>query len=171
MNDAIQNAKKKFEEAKYFLELMDKLEVEQAPLTEGRDVILEFTHLLSAFLNACYSCAEQLRREPKHEQSVLDFRKQHVGFYASGPTGGLRTRTVHYEQVKPEHQGYISPPGDNVIIRFRSEKPYSPPSGNEIKIQFGPGNFYFSDSGPQNTICDLCAVHLKDIHGFLATCV
>lgn len=63
MEDAISNARQKIDEALFFLTLMDKVESNRVSINGEREPIQEFTYLLSAYLNACYSCGEHLKRE------------------------------------------------------------------------------------------------------------
>ncbi|WP_138679165.1 hypothetical protein [Candidatus Accumulibacter phosphatis] len=170
MSDVIANANQKLDEASFYLNLMDRIEMERSSLTKNREASIEFSYLLSAFLNACYSCAEHLKQNKSNVDIVKQFRNTHSNFYASGPNGGWRTQAVHFRPVKPEHDGYIPPPGNNVIFRFRESKLYIPPKGDSVKFQFGPGSFYFSSEQAQNSICDVCATHLHDLKNLIALC-
>ena len=170
MNAASNNARQKLDEAYFYLQLMDKIEMYRHSLTENREPKTEFSYLLSAFLNACYSSTEHLKQEKANVEVVKQFRTRHSEFYGSGSNGGWRTRAVHFRNVEPAHEGYIPPPGNNVILRFRDKKPAEPQNGSSITLTFGPGNFYFSDQGPQNSICDLCAVHLGQLRELVNGC-
>lgn len=170
MNAATSNARQKLDEAKFYLQLMDRVEMARHPLTESRDPKTEFFYLLSAFLNACYSCTEHLKQQKTNVDVVKQFRTKHSDFYASGPNGGWRTRAVLFRNVQPGHDGYIPPPGNNVILRFRDVGPAKPQNGGAITLAYGPGNYYFSDDGPQNSICDLCAVHLGQLRELIDSC-
>lgn len=170
MNGAVGNAREKLDEALFYLKLMDRIEIGRSSLTDGRQPATEFSYLFSAFLNACYSCTEHLRQNKSNLDELKKFRVSHRDFYSSGPNGGLRTQTVHFRPVTPGHDGYIPPPGDNVIIRFREEQPYSPPSGEAVNLSFGPGSFYLSSDKPQNSICDICAVHVSEIQALIGKC-
>jgi hypothetical protein len=117
-----------------------------------------------------FDCRDNKQNEP-YKETVKSFKKQHPDFYASGSEGGWRTQAVHFRPVEPEHDGYIPPPGNNVIMRFRGTKPYVPPPGNAVDFSFGSaGSFYFSADGAQNSICNLCAVHLSELKGFVDSC-
>lgn len=170
MNDAITNAEQKLDEANFYLNLMDRIELERSSLTKGREASLEYSYLLSAFLNACYSCTEHLKQNKSNVDIVKQFRQRHSDFYASGPTGGWRTQAVHFRPVTPAHDGYIPPPGNNAILRFRKSQPYIPPKGDSANLQFGPGRFYFSCNGAQNSICDVCSVQLHDLKNLIGLC-
>lgn len=170
MNAASNNAKQKLDEAYFYLQLMDRIEMDRHSLTPDRDPKTEFSYLLSAFLNACYSSTEHLKQETANVEIVKQFRTRHSEFYGSGPNGGWRTRAVHFRSVEPSHDGYIPPPGNNVILRFRDTRPAEPQNGSSTTLTFGPGNFYFSDQGPQNSICDLCAVHLGQLRELVHGC-
>lgn len=170
MSSALNNAKEKFDEALFYLKLMDRIETERSSLTEGRQPVTEFSYLLSAFLNSCYSCTEHLRQNKSNHDEVKKFRDSHRDFYSSGPNGGLRTQAVHFRPVTPGHDGYIPPPGDEVIIRFREELSPKPPSSDAVNISLGPGNFYLSNDKPQNSICNICAVHASEIRALIGRC-
>lgn len=171
METSTLHAKQKLDEACFYLRLMDKLEIGRNPLTEGRRAEQEFSYLLSSFLNACYSCGEHLKQNTDSISKVKKFRKEHPEFYESGSDGGWRTIAVHYKPVSPAHDGYFPPPGNNVILRFRETKPYIPPkAGEPIIFSPGPGSFYFSNDSAQNSICDLCAVHIEKLNKLIASC-
>lgn len=170
MNAASNNAKQKLDEAYFYLQLMDRIEMGRHSLTANRDPKTEFSYLLSAFLNACYSSTEHLKQEKANVEVVKQFRIKCSEFYGSGPNGGWRTRTVHFRNVEPAHDGYVPPPGNNVIIRFRDTSPAEPQNGGSIALKFRHGNYYFSDQGPQNSICDLCAVHLGQLRELINGC-
>ena len=164
-----ENASTKIDEAKFYLELMDQIEGRRQPLTNERELSVEFSYLLSAFLNACYSCTEHLKLRNSNRDRVVTFRRAHSEFYASGPNGGWRTKTVHFRNVGPTSDGYHPPPGNNVILRFREKaEPEAP--GEPANLSFGPGYFYFSESGQQNSICDLCAVHIPKLQELVWSC-
>lgn len=165
------NARQKLDEACFYLKLMDKIEIGRRPLTEGRATEQEFSYLLSAFLNACYSCGEHLKQNSESISNVKKFRKSHPEVYESGPDGGWRTIAVHYKPVNPAHEGYFPPPGNNVIFRFRETEPYTPPkTGELINVNFSPGSFYFSTNSVQNSICDLCAEHIEELNKLIRSC-
>lgn len=170
MNAASNNAKQKLDEAWFYLQLMDRIEMGRQSLTANRDPKKEFSYLLSAFLNACYSSTEHLKQEKANVVTVKQFCTEHSEFYGSGPNGGWRTKVVHFRNIEPAHDGHIPPPGNNVILRFRETRSGEPQDGNSIPLKFGPGKFYFSDRGPQNSICDLCAVHLGDLRVLVNNC-
>jgi hypothetical protein len=46
VNNAVDNAKQKVNEAGFYLTLMDKIEMERASLTKGREAKTEFSYLL-----------------------------------------------------------------------------------------------------------------------------
>lgn len=170
MENAIPNANEKLDEAHFYLSLMDKIETSRTSFTKDRGAEQEFSYLLSAFLNACYSTTEYLKQNQKLIEKVKSFRAFHPDFYESSKKGGLRNRATHQSPVKPSHDGYIPPPLKNVILRFRREDdPYVPPKLGE-PIAFGPGNFYLSNENPQNSICDLCAIHLGEIKKLIEQC-
>ena len=165
------NARKKLDEAFFYLKLMDKIENGRNPITEGREVEQEFSFLLSAFLNACYSCGEHLKQDIDSILKVKAFRRDYPEFYESGPDGGWRTIAVHYKPVSPAYDGYFPPPGDNIIFRFRENEPYIPvKAGEPIILNFGPGNFYFSNDSAQNSICDLGALHVEKLNKLIDSC-
>lgn len=171
METTVLNARQKLDEACFYLKLMDKIEIERKPLTSGREAEQELSYLLSAFLNACYSCGEHLKQNKGSISKVKECRKKHPEFYESGPDGGWRTTAVHYKPVRPAHDGYFPPPGDNIVFRFRETEPYIPPkAGEPINFNFGPGSFYFSTNSAQNSICDLCALHIESLKKLIELC-
>ncbi|MGE6568129.1 hypothetical protein ACQKE9_06175 [Shewanella vesiculosa] len=172
MESTVQNAKEKFDEANFYLDLMDIVEDKRNALTRNRSVVQEFSYLLSAFLNACYSITEHLKSNASLVSKIKEFRSLHPLFYSSSHDGGLRNKATHLKPVKPALDGYISPPGNNLIFRFRRQsEPYiAPAPGEPISISFSSGSFYFSTESQQNSICDICAVHLGEINKFIEQC-
>ena len=170
MATPIENARSKIAEARFFVALMDRIEYSRNPLVPQFSADDEFVYLLSAFLNSCYSVTEYLKMDPSLKVAVKNFRTEHPDFYGSGLRGGLRTRAVHFGPVKPGHDGYIPPPGNNVIIRMRPvDKPSQ--SGGSADFHFeNKGHYYFDGSSPQNCIWDHCGTHLNVLVGFVAKC-
>ena len=168
IDDALAGAREKLGEADFFLRLMDRAEINPKPLIDGNDVIKEFTFYLSALLNACYSVAAYLKvSDPRAEELAKKFLRDHAQYYAHGK--GLRTIAVHFKPVKPGHHGYIPPPGDSVILRFRELQ--TEQQGNNIGFDFSAtGRYYFSNGNPQNSICDLCAVHMAALSRLVDAC-
>ncbi len=169
MGDSVSNARTKLDEAKFYLDLMDKIELDRTPFTQDRTPDVEFSYLLSAFLGACYSSIEHLSRQKENEKATVDFKKNNPAFYKSGSEGGWRTQAVHFRPISPQHDGYIPPPGNNVTMRFR-EKAQSTTSGRNISLSFGPGRFYFTAIGPQDSICNVCARHLTQVDQLINSC-
>ena len=170
MEDAISNARQKIDEALFFLTLMDKVESNRVSINREREPIQEFTYLLSAYLNACYSCGEHLKREQCLVQRVQEFRNQHPDFYKSGPIGALRTTAVHYKPVIPAHDGYCPPEG-KIILRFRpSDKLSDKNRVSPITLEFPRGYFYFTNDVKQNAIWDICKIHLEKLEAFVDSC-
>lgn len=170
LGDAVAGARTKLAEAAYFLRLMDRLERQQKPLVEGNDFKQEYSFYLSACLSACFSVSAHLYESVDAVRAtVKKFRQEHDAFYARG--AGWRHVAVHLRPVEPEYHGHISPPGDSVILRL-SDEPYTPPTGNKVALNLDKGRrFYFTAEGPQNSIGDLCAVHLGALRRFVDQCV
>lgn len=175
MSEVIDNARAKVEEARFFLELMDRVEDEPTPLTSGRAAEDEYVFLLSAFLNACYSAVRMLEREKKLGDLVRSFRNNHPQFYGSATKGGRRAQSVYLQPVVPKLDGYIPPPGGKVIFRGKgqSQERYVPPKWNQVNFdELDLGNaFYFETNTPQNPIGDLCAEHLSALNQFIDRCM
>jgi len=153
------NALEKVAEATFYLKLMDQLELKKKPLTDDFDFQTEYTYLLSGFLNACYSACEFLKQNKSYKEPVKKFVYENSFFYSSGPNGGLRTVSTHFRPVKPSVLGYIPPPANNVILRFREKQESIDP--HNIVLDFDSGSsFYLDDTAPQNPLNDKCAEHL-----------
>lgn len=170
MATAPSNASKKIDEAHFYLQLMTKIEVDRQSLTDKRDPAAEFSYLLSAFLNACYSTTEYLKQNQENINIIKQFRTNNSDFYGHGPNGGWRTKVVHFQNIEPTLDGYIPPPGNNVILLFQETKQTEVRSNNSANPIFGPGKFYFSDKVPQNSICELCTVHLGQLSELINSC-
>ncbi|WP_411726062.1 hypothetical protein [Methyloglobulus sp.] len=155
----IQNAEEKLQEADYFLELMNKLDRENKPLTDNRNYEQEFSYLLSAFLKACYSVIQILQHEKGTRVEAKSFEYNHKDFYGSGKNGGLRIKTVHFKLVKPDFCGYVP---SNHFILLPYEK-YTP----STKFDFR-GAFYFD--GCNQTVCQMCYLHLQKIKELIEIC-
>lgn len=156
------NALEKITEATFYLKLMDQLELKKQPLTDDFDFETEYSYLLSGILNACYSACEFLKQNKLHKDTVKAFVHKHSFFYSSGPNGGLRTISTHFRPVKPSILGYVPPPGNNVILRFREER--QPIDAHNLTLNFGSSSsFYLNDNSPQNSLNDLCAQHINEL--------
>lgn len=169
IDEAVAGAREKLGEVDFFLRLMDRAELTRQPLIEGNDVIKEFTFHLSALLNACYSVVKYLvKSDSRASELASRFKQVHAKYYAYGK--GLRTIAVHFKPVKPAHHGYIPPPGNKVILRFRELQ--TEQQGNNINVDFAAtGRYYFyGDETPQNSICDLCAVHIAALRRLVDAC-
>lgn len=161
-----QNALEKVAEANFYLKLMDQLELKKQPLTDNFDYQTEYSYLLSGFLNACYSACEFLKQNKSFKDKVKKFVYDHSFFYGSGPNGGLRTVSTHFRPVKPAKLGYISPPSDNVIVRFREKKESIDP--HNVVLNFGSNSlFYLDETSAQNSINDKYAEHIICLRKFI----
>lgn len=154
-----QNALEKVAEATFYLKLMDQLELKKQPLTDNFDYQTEYSYLLSGLLNACYSACEFLKQNKSFKDTVKTFVYDHSFFYSSGPNGGLRTVSTHFRPVRPSILGYIPPPGNKVIFRFREKQESIDP--HNVVLDFGSSSsFYLDDTSPQNSLNDKCAEHI-----------
>ncbi|HEY1090796.1 MAG TPA: hypothetical protein VGE47_06885, partial [Burkholderiaceae bacterium] len=59
----------------------------------------QIAFMLSAFVNACYSVVEHVRREGRLHDLAKKFCSKHPMFYGSGPKGGIRTVTTHFRPM------------------------------------------------------------------------
>ncbi|RWX46881.1 hypothetical protein H206_03510 [Candidatus Electrothrix aarhusensis] len=167
----IEKAKEKIEESKYFLQKMVETESSCDSSDGAKDREKEFSHLLSAFLNSCYSVGEILKQEEKYFDLHKNLRLKRRDIYKNGKDGGWRTIAVHYKPVKPQHDGYIPPPADKVNFNFTSDKPYTPPAGDKIVFDIGQNKkFYFTKEIPQNSITDFCNEHMTELVVLITEC-
>ncbi len=168
IGETLAGAREKLGEADFFLRLMDRAELKRQPLMEGNDVINEFTFYLSALLNACYSVASYLKEsDPPAKELAIKFLQEHADYYARGK--GRRSIAVHFRPLKPGHHGYIPPPRNNVILRFRELQ--TERQGDNINVDFAAtGRYYFGNGNPQNAIGDLCAVHIAALRRLVDAC-
>lgn len=161
-----QNALEKVAEATFYLKLMDQLELKKQPLTDNFDYQTEYTYLLSGLLNACYSACEFLGQNKLFRDKVKKFVYDQSFFYSSGPNGGLRTVSTHFRPVRPAKLGYIPPPNDNVILRFREKQESVDP--HNVVLDFGSSSsFYLDETSPQNSLNDKCAEHIICLRKFI----
>ena len=168
--EGIRNSAMKIEEARYFLRLMKKVEAGRLELLQEFGREKEFSYLYSAFLNSCYSAVRQLQGNAAIKEKAKQFVREHPRLYKPGRNGGARTKSVYFQPLSPGHEGYISPPGDQVILTFEDE-PYTAPLGDAVSLDFPiEGRFYESDEAPQNSICDMCSVHLQAICKLIQDC-
>jgi hypothetical protein len=169
IDEALVGAREKICEADFFLRLMDRTELMRQPLIEGNDLAREFTFYLSALLNACYSVVSYLKESDRRASELaIKFFRDHGDYYARRT--GLRSALVHLRPLKPHHHGYIPPPGNNVILRFR--EPRREQQGGSVGFDFSvTGRYYFQDEGSsQNSIGDLCAVHIGALRRLVEDC-
>ena len=160
-----QNALDKISEATFYIKLMDHLELSKIPLTDSFDFQTEYSYLLSGILNACYSACEFLKQNKLYKDVVKDFVYKNQFFYGSGPNGGLRTVSTHFRPVKPTTFGYLPPPANNVILRFREKS--QPIDSHNIVLDFTNSSFYLSNDKPQNSLNDQCAMHINELRNLI----
>lgn len=168
---AVANAEHKLTEAAFFLAWMDTVESGRQVVSSIADAKIGYGYYLSAFLNACYSVIEQLKqsRVQEHRQAAHDFKKAHPGFYGRGT--GLRSRATHIHPVNPQHEGYLPPPGDVLLFRFHGKDFYRPPAGDALDFDSSQaGRYYFDACSPQNTIGDICSIHLGELRELVRRC-
>lgn len=169
IDEALTGAREKLGEADFFLRLMDRAELTQQPFIEGNDQAEEFTFFLSALLNACYSIPSYLRESDLRAKKLADkFLLEHAEYYARGT--GRRSIAVHLRPVKPAHHGYVSPPSDKVIVRFRQRQTEHQGSGVGLDFAATSRYYYYYDGTPQNAIGDLCAVHMVALRRLIEEC-
>jgi len=203
--EVIRNALAKFWEADYFITLMQNLECSGKGIIElltedpwknipddhrfpTRKVEKEFSYLLSAYLNACYSSSEFLKLKKICINEVKSFRKRNKNIYGSGSNGGWRTKTTHYHPVEPGYRGELEEPFNQKLqnlfdsideeeLDLELEQDDAKELGKyTISIEpirsGGPldQSFYFDDTSPQETIISQCKEHLIDIGKLIDTC-
>jgi hypothetical protein len=157
---ACDDALAKLNEARFFLEVMTSVENSRAPLLQGYTSRQEYVYLLSAFVGACYSVTEYLWHGVKAARHAAEsFRLQHKDIYGDGPTGGLRTQTVHFHPVVPQREGYKPPQGDQVNFELRE---YQPPHGNQVNFEF-KNEYYLTEDASEKPITRLCENHLAEL--------
>lgn len=169
--DIILNARKKADEASFFLSLMDRVEVSRESISREYECSKEFTFFLSAYLNACYSSGEYLKRNDILVKRVKEFRNLYPDFYKSGPDGAYRTTAVHYKPVEPSYDGHCPQPIGKVVLRFRpSDKNLKENRVSPITMNFPKGYFYFTNDVRQVPIWDICKIHLEKLVAFIDSC-
>lgn len=167
MNNLLSNTRTKLDEATMFLNLMRNTEVTRTPLLPSCGIDAQFSYLLSAYLNACYSVIAYMKEDGEHKLAAEHFRKQHPDFYANHRDGGWRTQAIHFAPVVPKHDGYIPPPGNQVNFYFGG-KIHTTPRGDAVNFDRSePGAYYFTTESPQNSICDICTTHLTALRSFV----
>jgi len=136
-----------------------------------RPVEEQLSYLLSAYLNACYSTIEYLKREPTFQDQCRRFLHQHR---ASGPDGGLRTRTVHFKLVKPGYKGHLTertPDGVHRLVKMlrRLKVPIRDVASSEAEIAQRT-RYYIDDTEPQDDVAWLAAVHYSKLQELIQEC-
>jgi hypothetical protein len=173
---AIVNARHRLPELRFFLALMDQVELDNTPLTDVHSPHDEFTFLLNAFVNAGYSVTAYLKDAKL--ASVFPFRArvtrfrevEHRAIYGSGSAGGWRTIAVHYQPVKPALHGYRAPPHDKVWFRFRQRHGAQQANKPRVVDFAATKRFYFTTDSPQNSICDQCEMHVHALGSLIDEC-
>lgn len=140
----------------------------------NRPVEEELSYLLSAYLNAAYSTIEYLKREPLFRDHCAAFLAQHRAIYGSGPTGGLRTRTVHFNHVKPEFKGRLTEQTRDGVHRLqkmlrRMKVPitYVPQSEDDTPA---PLQYYIDATEPQDDVAWLSSRHFFELQKLVKEC-
>jgi len=173
MSLIIDNAKRKIDEASYFLMRMHNIEKNVDTIQSSSSREEEYGFLLSAFLNACYSTIEMLRQDSSIESVAMALRIKRRDIYKNGASGGWRTISVHYEPVAPNYEGYIPPPADNILFTFFSDENYTPPSGDNVNFNFGENKRFYltgNNNSSQNSLTDICSQHLSELNLLISDC-
>jgi len=167
MPKACDDALAKLNEARFFLELMTRVENDRAPLLQGYTAKQEYVYHLSAYVGACYSVTEYLWHGLKAARPAVEsFRLQHKDIYGDGPTGGLRTQTVHFHPVVPQREGYKPPRGDQVNFELRECHPVD---GNQVNFEL-KDEYYLSEDSSEKPITRLCENHLAELDALVKQC-
>ena len=166
MSQERDNALTKVELARYFLELMKRIENSRAPLLQGStalSVLQEYTSYLDGFWAECYSATRYFDDvNPKCAKALKDFREKTQGdFYAWGT--GKRSISVHHKPVEPKREGYMPPRGDNIGGQLLE---YDPPNWNKINSKLND-YYYFTDDPSEQPIIRQCEDHLAELEKFI----
>lgn len=161
------SSRRKIEEARFFVELIEALEERGESLTHAADPASEASFLFAAALTSFYGAAVMLfETEGQSKEAVRNFMGRHPDIYGHGE--GTRAITVHKRHVEITTTGYILPPGDQVNFYCTDPPKLAPPPPPPGHFVFGGGYFYtvLSPSGREVRIRDFCLEHLGAIRQF-----
>ncbi|GAB3290335.1 hypothetical protein [Parahaliea aestuarii] len=168
---ALNSARAKLNEARFFLALMDRVETERTPITNGQTFEQEYTYYLSACLNGCYSAVVCLEDGGKLlKGAARAFKNERPEFYLR--EFGLRSRSVHYGPVRPGTPRYIPPQPGAVNFNFSVPQASAPQQQGRADFSLY-GTFYFDDEKDFDrtaTVRDICSRHIGEIAAFIDQC-
>lgn len=154
----------KINEARFFMELINVIELSGKTLTHQKTTEEEVSYLLSAILNTFYSITEIAGG--KDNKNVLDFRVNNMTIYGHSSNGGLRNTTVHVSHIGIDHAGNV--PSSTFIFTQKPklviEEENLKPEKNVSK--FNP-NFYIKINDKLTDVFELCFSHLLVLEKFL----
>ncbi len=135
---------KKLEEAQFFLELLDALDLRRRSLTRAGDTAKEASYLFAAVLNSFYSAVAIMR--DKEGIDVKAFVAANPEIYARAKDGGERAKTVHVRHTDAAFSGYIPPKGNEVNFNMRKtplliEEARIP---GKVEFVFGPDHYMYT---------------------------
>jgi len=186
-NQQLRNAYDKLEEADFFQDLLSGLCYQQTLVPVSTLVIFsgneesksypdrftleeQIAFMLSAFVNACYSVVEHVRRERRLHNLAKEFCAKHPDFYGSGPTGGIRTVATHFRPVFPvqaEGVEHITPGPFDLFSDEELEEMGAVFTGEPSPFR---KKFYLSPEGRQDPLPVLCQGHHMELSRFLGEC-
>jgi len=162
------SARKKVEEAEFFLRLMRRVERTGYSLDGSIDALSEYTFLLSGWLNACYSVTAHLEERGAREKAIARaFRTHHARYYKHAT--GLRHVATHIDSVAPGHHGYFPPRGFNVNLKL--DQPQNVVRGFAVPVALGKdARYYYQHDTKAAAIGDLCDLHHRELRGLIDEC-
>jgi len=156
----------KLAEARFFLELLDALEMRKRPLTDDSTSALEVSYLFGAVLNSLYSALEQAK--PIAGVDAVKAYKATQSTLLGGQ--GLRNVTIHERHVGIDHSGYIPPPLTvNIDLRktpllVREERAAS----KNVVVHMG-ATHYIEYKGELTDVTELCFRQFYEVRAFLVS--
>jgi hypothetical protein len=154
------SAAKKLEEARFFLELLDALDLRGRPLTHVDDTAKEASFLFTAILGSFYSTIAILRDEEGID--VSSFKTAHAEIYARAKDGGERAKTVHVRHTDVAFSGYIPPKWNEVNFDLRKTPALVTESrrGGRADFVLGPHHYmYIELRGKPEPVGQFCYEH------------
>ena len=146
----------KLREARFFLDLLERVESSAECLLPASTVDEEISYLLSAFLSAVYATTEQLKSIAGVE-AVKAFKEQHPLTF--GSKNGLRNLTIH--------ERHISPTEDRYVPQAAADLVFSEPATSSSDLVF-QAEYYVWGQGEVHRITTLCGAQYAQLAQFAA---
>ena len=159
----------KLEEAAFFLELFEALQLRDESMTSGRTKEEEAAYLFSAILGAFYSALDQWHRRVGNNRAYQEFKRQHPEIHGSAEQGGWRNITVHMAHVGISETQQSPTLALDAHVKFQRSKLVDRDDVPFARLEVHLPEYCVTYRGHATPILEFCREHLGVLRKFLQT--